>query len=435
MVAGEASGDLLAAHLMAAIKQRLPGVHFMGIGGPRMQAEGFDVWWPGEKLAVRGYVEVLRHYPEITGIRRKLAQRLLAQKPDLFIGVDAPDFNLDLEIRLRETGIATCHYVSPSIWAWRGNRMDKIRRAAGHMLCLFPFEQNLYAKAQVPASYVGHPLADMIGLDAGSDAARSAARATLGLPQDAPVVALLPGSRESELRYLSVRFAHTALLMAAARPQLHFVVPFASVETEAQWHAAQTAAGLDAAQAARFTLVQRASHTALAACDVALVASGTATLETALLRRPMVIAYNMAPLSWAMMRRMKYQSWVGLPNILCGEFVVPEFLQDEASPENLAQALLNLLDDHSLRTRIAGRFDALHRSLRQDSAARAADAVERLLRAPHVAPPTYSVPPMQPAPSTQPLPPTHEAPPTSYALPGLPASATPPTPPARQGQA
>lgn len=303
------------------------------------------------------------------------------------------------------------------------------------MLCLFPFEQNLYAKAQVPASYVGHPLADMIGLDAGSDAARSAARATLGLPQDAPVVALLPGSRESELRYLSVRFAHTALLMAAARPQLHFVVPFASVETEAQWHAAQTAAGLDAAQAARFTLVQRASHTALAACDVALVASGTATLETALLRRPMVIAYNMAPLSWAMMRRMKYQSWVGLPNILCGEFVVPEFLQDEASPENLAQALLNLLDDHSLRTRIAGRFDALHRSLRQDSAARAADAVERLLRAPHVAPPTYSVPPMQPAPSTQPLPPTHEATPTSYALPGLPASATPPTPPARQGQA
>lgn len=386
MVAGEASGDLLAAHLMAAIKQRVPAARFMGIGGPRMQAEGFDVWWPGEKLAVRGYVEVLRHYAEITGIRRKLAQRLLDEKPDLFIGVDAPDFNLDLEIRLRDAGVSTCHYVSPSIWAWRGGRMDKIRRAAGHMLCLLPFEQALYAKARIPASYVGHPLADLISLDAGSDAAQSAARATLGLPQDAPVAALLPGSRESELRYLAGRFVRTALLMATKRPQLHFVVPFASAETEAQWRAAQSAAGLDPAQAARFTLVQRTSHVALAACDVALVASGTATLESALMRRPMVIAYNMAPLSWAMMRRMKYQPWVGLPNILCGEFVVPEFLQHEAMPENLAQALLNLLDDRSLRTRIARRFDVLHRSLRQGTAARAAEAVERLLRVPPIPP-------------------------------------------------
>ena len=382
MVAGEASGDLLAAHLMAAIKQRTPGARFMGIGGPRMQAEGFDVWWPGEKLAVRGYVEVLRHYAEITGIRRRLAQRLLIEKPDLFIGVDAPDFNLDLELNLRGAGVSTCHYVSPSIWAWRGGRMDKIRAAAGHMLCLFPFEEALYARARVPATYVGHPLADMIGLDAGGDAARSAARATLGLAPDAPVVALLPGSRESELRYLAGRFLRTASLMATGRPQLHFVVPFASAETEAQWRAAQSAAGVDREQAARFTLVQRASHVALAACDIALVASGTATLESALMRRPMVIAYNMAPLSWAMMRRMKYQPWVGLPNILCGEFVVPEFLQDEAAPENLAQALLNLLDDDCLRRGIAERFDVLHRALRLDAAARAAEVVERLLQAP-----------------------------------------------------
>ena len=382
MVAGEASGDLLAAQLMTAIKQRIPGARFMGIGGPRMQAEGFDVWWPGERLAVRGYVEVLRHYVEIIGIRRRLVKRLLVERPDLFIGVDAPDFNLDLELSLRGAGVSTCHYISPSIWAWRGGRMDKIRRAAGHMLCLFPFEAGLYAKARVPASYVGHPLADMIGLDAGGDAARSAARATLGLPRDAPVVALLPGSRESELRYLAGRFLSTALRMAARRPQVHFVVPFASAETAAQWRAAQSAAGLDREEAACFTLVQRASHVALAACDVALVASGTATLESALMRRPMVVAYNMAPLSWAMMRRMKYQPWVGLPNILCGEFVVPEFLQCEAVPENLAQALLNLLDDHCLRKRIADRFDVLHRALRLDTGARAAEVVERLLQAP-----------------------------------------------------
>ena len=380
MVAGEASGDLLAAHLMAALKRRFPGARFVGIGGPRMQAEGFDAWWPADKLAVRGYVEVLRHYPEITGIRRRLARRLVAEPPDLFIGVDAPDFNLDLEIRLRAQGIATCHYVSPSIWAWRGGRMDKIRRAAGHMLCLFPFEEALYAKAGVPATYVGHPLADMIGLDAGSQPARAAARTRLGLPQDAPVIALLPGSRQSELHYLAKRFVQTAICIAKTRPQVHFVVPFASAATAAQWRAAQHACGQDGVQAARLTLVQNASHAALVACDVALVASGTATLETALLRRPMVIAYNMAALSWAMMQRMKYQPWAGLPNILCGEFVVPEFLQEQAVPELLAPALLNLLDDGALQARITGRFDALHRSLRRDSAARAAAALETLLR-------------------------------------------------------
>ena len=384
MVAGEASGDFLAAHLMAAVKLRFPGARFMGIGGPRMQAEGFDAWWPAEKLAVRGYVEVLRHYTEITGIRRRLAQRLEVEQPDLFIGVDAPDFNLDLEIRLRAQGIATCHYVSPSIWAWRGGRMAKIRRAAGHLLCLFPFEEALYTRAGVPATYVGHPLADVIGLDAGNQPARVAARTQLGLPQDVPVIALLPGSRQSELRYLAKRFVQTAATIAKTRPQVHFVVPFASAETAAQWRAAQHVCGLDREQAARLaarlTLVQHASHAALAACDVALVASGTATLEAALLRRPMVIAYNMAALSWAMMRRMKYQPWAGLPNILCGEFVVPEFLQQQAVPELLAPALLNLLDDGTLQARISGRFDALHRSLRRDSAARAAAALETLLR-------------------------------------------------------
>lgn len=390
MVAGEASGDLLAAHLIAAIKARHPGARFMGIGGARMAAEGFDAWWPGEKLAVRGYVEVLRHYREITGIRRQLAQRLERmqgdERPDLFIGIDAPDFNLNLETRLRRSGLRTCHYVSPSIWAWRGGRMDKIRAAVDHMLCLFPFEPALYAKAGINATYVGHPLADMIAPNAGDGAARAAARVALGLPQDAAIVALLPGSRQSELRYLAKAFTGTAQRLVQQYPGIHFVVPLASAETESLWRAAQTAAegaaaGAKAETALPITLAQRASHQALAACDVALVASGTATLETALLRRPMVIAYNMAPLSWALMRRMQYQPWVGLPNILCGQFVVPEFLQDDATPDNLAQALGNLLDDAPLRARIAARFATLHSELRQNTATRAADAVDALLRA------------------------------------------------------
>ena len=391
MVAGEASGDLLAAHLIAAIKIRHPTARFTGIGGPRMAAEGFEAWWPGEKLAVRGYVEVLRHYREITGIRRQLAQRLERMtgddRPDLFIGVDAPDFNLALEARLRRSGLRTCHYVSPSIWAWRGGRMDKIRAAVDHMLCLFPFEPALYAKAGIKATYVGHPLADMIAPDAGDSAARAAARIALGLPQDAMIVALLPGSRQSELRYLAQAYIGAAQRLVQQHPGVHFVVPLASAETEVLWRAAQASApgavvgAGSAASALPLTVVQRASHQALAACDVALVASGTATLETALLRRPMVIAYNMAPLSWALMRRMQYQPWVGLPNILSGQFVVPEFLQEDATPDNLAQALGNLLDDAPLRAHIAARFALLHTELRQGNATRAADAVDALLRA------------------------------------------------------
>ena len=380
LVAGEASGDLLAAHLIEAIGRRIPGARFMGIGGARMQAAGFEAWWPSEKLAVRGYVEVLRHYREITAIRAQLAARLLDEKPDLFIGVDAPDFNLDLEIKLRAAGIQTCHFVSPSVWAWRGGRMEQIRRAAGHMLCLFPFEEKLYADAGIPATYVGHPLADVIP----AEPDRAAARAALGLPADATVVALLPGSRQSELRYLGERFAAAALRMASARPDIHFVVPLASDETEALWREAVAnamAANPFGSLPPPIMLAPRASHQALAACDIAIVASGTATLETALFQRPMVIAYNMAPLTWAMMRRMKYQPWVGLPNILCGEFVVPELLQDDATPANLAQAALNLLADAPVRARIAARFGVLGASLRCGMAARAGETVARLLMA------------------------------------------------------
>ena len=368
LVAGEASGDLLASYLMGALRERMPDARFCGIGGPRMQAAGFDAWWPSEKLAVRGYVEVLRHYREITGIRALLAQRLVANPPTLFIGVDAPDFNLDLETTLRENGIRTAHFVSPSIWAWRGDRIGKIRRAAEHMLCLFPFEEPLYRNAGIPATYVGHPLADVIA----EVPDRHAARAALGISGEGPVIALLPGSRQSELRYLADRFVAAARLLARDRREVRFVVPLASAETETLWSAAVARV---APQELPLQIVPRDAHAALAACDVALVASGTATLEAALFKRPMVIAYNMAGMSWQLMRRMKYQPWVGLPNILCADFVVPEFLQDAATPENLAQALGNLLADHIMRERVSTRFARLHAQLRQGMARRAADVI------------------------------------------------------------
>ena len=369
MVAGEASGDLLAAHLITAIQAVIPDAEFFGIGGPRMQAAGFDAWWPSEKLAVRGYVEVLRHYPEIIGIRRRLARRMLENPPTLFIGVDAPDFNLDLEVALREHGVRTAHFVSPSIWAWRGGRMDKIRRAAEHMLCLFPFEERLYRDAGVAATYVGHPLADVILPDPDS----AAARASLGLSEDETIVALLPGSRASELHYLGERFAAAAGILARSRPELRFVVPLANAETEARWNAT----ALTAAPAIDFIVVPRDTHRALAACDAVLVASGTATLEAALFKRPMVIAYYMAGVSWRLMWPMRYQPWVGLPNILCGEFVVPEFLQEDATPANLAQSLANVLDDDATRGRVIARFARLHATLRQGMAGRAAEALAR----------------------------------------------------------
>lgn len=368
MVAGEASGDLLATHLIAAIRTRLPGARFCGIGGPRMVAEGFEAWWPAEKLAVHGYIEAIKHLPELLGIRSALAARLLAEPPDLFIGVDAPDFNFALETRLRARGIRTAHFVSPSIWAWRGGRMEKIKRAVDHMLCLFPFEPALYRTASVPATYVGHPLADVIPLKAD----QAAARARLGLPLDAPVIALLPGSRRAELRYLGERFIAAARLLRQDNPALRFVVPLASESTEALWG---DAVGRQHAQDLGFVMAPRDAHGALAACDIALVASGTATLEAALFHRPLVIAYYMSPLSWSVMRHMSYLPYGGLPNILCGEFVAPEFIQEQATPENLAQALANLLADARVRELTAARFAALHAELRQGMAERAANAV------------------------------------------------------------
>ncbi len=374
MVAGEASGDLLAGLLLGGLKARWPQVQAFGIGGPKMAAQGFDAWWPHDKLSVSGYVEVLSHYREISGIRNQLAERLLSAKdrPDAFIGVDAPDFNLDLEARLKAQGIKAIHFVSPSIWAWRGKRIEKIRRATDLVLCIFPFEPPIYAKQGIPAAYVGHPLADAIPLDV----PRAASRAALGLNESDTVVALLPGSRRAEVQYIAPRLLQAAAEMHRQRPQLRFVLPVVPglrhvVEPLRRQHAAK----------APIMLLDGHSHEALAACDVALVASGTATLEAALFKRPMVIAYAMHALNWQMMKRMKYQPWVGLPNILLNDFAVPELLQGDATGARLAAAALEWLDDPQRCEQLRTRFDALHRELRCNTAKAATDAIEKILAA------------------------------------------------------
>lgn len=371
MVAGEPSGDLLAGLLLDGLKARWPSVETVGIGGPQMLARGFQSWWPQEKLAVRGYIEVLRHYAEIAGIRRQLKARLLREWPGLFIGVDAPDFNLELEAGLRGRGIKTVHFVCPSIWAWRPDRIEKIRAAADHVLCIFPFEPALLAEQGVAASYVGQPLANVIPMTPD----KSAARAALGLAPDAQVVALLPGSRRSEVRYLASRFFQAAALMARLQPAIRFIAPVIP-SLRAEVVALLKASGMEG----RVTLLEGQSHTALAACDATLIASGTATLEAALFKRPMVIAYNMNRVSWHLMHRQQMQPWVGLPNILCGDFVVPELLQEAATPEALASATLRWLAEPDRVRALQQRFTVLHEELRRDTPTLCADAIEQVLK-------------------------------------------------------
>jgi len=370
LVAGEASGDLLAGLMLDGLRARWPGMQAAGIGGPQMLARGFESWWPQEKLAVRGYIEVLRHYPEIAGIRRQLKARLLRERPDIFIGVDAPDFNLDLEAGLRASGVRTAHFVCPSIWAWRPERIEKIRAAADHVLCIFPFEPDLLARHGVAGSYVGHPLAQVIPMQPD----RAAARAALGLDAQAPVVALLPGSRLSELRYIAPRFLQAAARMRADEAGLQFVLPtLPSLMPQARQMV--DAAGL----AGQVLLTEGRSHEVLAACDVTLIASGTATLEAALFKRPMVIAYTMNHLTWRLMVRKQLQPWIGLPNILCQEFVVPELIQDQASPEALSRATLEWLRSPAKVSQLQQRFTALHDELRRDTPTLCADAIEKVL--------------------------------------------------------
>jgi lipid-A-disaccharide synthase len=374
IVAGEASGDFLGAHLIAALRGRFPDLRFVGIGGPRMEGEGLDAWFPMEKLAVRGYVEVLRHFPEIFAIRRKLQRRLLEVQPRLFIGIDAPDFNLGLERKLKRAGIPTIHYVSPSLWAWRGGRMSAIAASVSKMLVLFPFEEPLYRKAGVPVAYVGHPLAD-----ASPDTdPTEGAREQLRLPAARKVIALLPGSRQSEVRYMAPTFVHAAKLIAARQAAVHFLVPLVSRETRAVFEEAVYAAG---AGELPLSILFGHAREAIAACDVALVASGTATLETALARKPMVITYKMAELTYRLMKRMGYIPWVGLPNVIAGEFVVPEILQHDATPENLAQALLNSLNDPVINRRLPERLERIRQLLRRDTASRITEALLPWLQA------------------------------------------------------
>ena len=368
IVAGEASGDLLASHLIQALKAKLPGSQFYGVGGPKMLGQGFDAWYPLETLAVRGYVEVLKHYRKIAQIRSELKNRLRRDPPDVFIGVDAPDFNLALEKSLKKRGIPTIHYVSPSIWAWRGKRIHKIGAAVNRVLALFPFEPALYEKQGIPVSYVGHPLADLLPISDG----RSKAREGLDLSSATPIFALLPGSRQSELQYMADTFIATAQLIHQKLPKALFLVPLATRETRLLF---ETALYRRAAQNLPFRLLFGHAHEAMMASDVVLVASGTATLEAALLKRPMVIAYKMAPLSYRLMRGKGYLPYVGLPNVLAGKFVVPEFIQDDASPENLAQALLNLYADKDSCARISDVFCQIHRQLKQNTAEKAAAAV------------------------------------------------------------
>ncbi|MFC4622643.1 lipid-A-disaccharide synthase [Comamonas nitrativorans] len=373
MVAGETSGDLLSGLLLDGLLRRWPDLYSYGIGGPMMQQRGFQALYSSERLAVHGYsLEVLLRLHDILQIRKTLRQRLQTERPAVFVGVDAPDFNLGLERDLRASGIKTVHFVCPSIWAWRPERVHKIRAAADHVLCLFPFEPQLLAQHDIAASYVGHPLAQVIPMQPD----KLAARQQLGLDIDAPVLAVLPGSRRAEVQYIARPFLQAAALLLQRLPQLQVVLPAVPALFDPLAALVQ-----ELGLAGQVRLLRGQSHQALAACDCTLIASGTATLEAALFKRPMVISYRMHPISWRLMRRKQLQPWVGLPNILGGEFVVPELLQEQATPAALADTVEQwLVPESGARVAaVAQRFTALHHSLLRDTATLAAQAIEKLL--------------------------------------------------------
>lgn len=366
LVAGEASGDILGAGLMQALKQQHPQIEFIGVGGPRMEAEGLVSAFPMERLAVMGLIEVLGRLRELLARRKRLIRELVAARPDVFIGIDAPDFNLTLELKLRQAGIKTVHYVSPSVWAWRQKRVLKIRDACDLMLTLFPFEARFYLEHQVPVRFVGHPLANTIPLQAD----RIGAREALGLAPDELVVALLPGSRGGEVARLGALFLDAAERLRTLRPGIRFVLPCANSERRAQLEAMLAGRNLP------LLLLDGRSHEALAACDAVLIASGTATLEALLHKRPMVVAYKVAPLTYRILKRLVKSPYISLPNLLAERLLVPELIQDAATPDALAQTLAPLLDDGAVQTE---GFDVIHRALRQDASQQAADAVLKLV--------------------------------------------------------
>ncbi len=421
IVAGEASGDLLGGHLIRALNAQRSDLTFIGIAGPKMQREGAISLFPIEKLSVRGYVEVLTHLWGLLKLRRSLFKQLLAEKPDVFIGIDAPDFNFWLERKFKNKGIPSIHYVSPSIWAWRGGRMGKIKRAASHMLALFPFEPALYESAGMPVTYVGHPLADELPLVPN----RAEAREILKIEKNKLVIAMLPGSRQSEVKQHADLLIKTALIISKQHKNAEFAgVKFGSAETDhvetdkVETHNVETDSIKFAStkfNSVKFLvpLITRQTrqlfetalynnishnqanlinddepidtldldilfghaHDAMEAADIVIVASGTATLEAALLKKPMVITYKMPTISWQILKRMRYQPYVGLPNILAGKFLVPELLQNDATPQKLADAVNRLLADDDYLKEIKQTFTTIHHSLRQNSAKKAAEVV------------------------------------------------------------
>ncbi|MFV3403388.1 MULTISPECIES: lipid-A-disaccharide synthase [Pseudomonas] len=366
LVAGEASGDILGSGLMRAIKARHPDVRFIGVGGPLMEAEGMQSYFPMERLAVMGLVEVLGRLRELLKRRKLLIEALIDERPDVFIGIDAPDFTLNIELKLRQAGIKTVHYVSPSVWAWRQKRVLKIREGCDLMLTLLPFEARFYEEQGVPVRFVGHPLADTIPLEAD----RAAARVELGLA-DGPVVALMPGSRGGEVGRLGALFLDAAQRLRTLVPGVRFVLPCANASRRAQIE--QMLEGRELT----VQLLDGQSHLALAACDAVLIASGTATLEAMLYKRPMVVAYRLAPLTYWILKRMVKSPYVSLPNLLAQRMLVPELLQDAATSEALASTLAPLVRDGAQQTE---RFDQIHRTLRRDASNQAADAVLALLK-------------------------------------------------------
>jgi lipid-A-disaccharide synthase len=372
LVAGELSGDMLAARLLSGLRPMLPDARFRGIGGPSMIAQGMVSDIPMDVLTVRGIFEIIPRYREIKGIQNTLRDRLLADRPDVFVGADYPGFNLGLEEQLKAAGIPTVHFIGPQIWAWRGGRIKQIQRAVSHMLVIFPFEEAIYRAAGVPVTYIGHPLAETIPMVPDQDAARVA----LGLPLDARVVTVMPGSRTAELKHLTAPYMEAVKLLAARDPQLRFVAPMAGPKQRALFTELVHAAGLgDIA----IQLTDGDAHTAIAAADAVLVASGTATLEVALHKKPMVIAYKVVWASWQLMRHMGYLPWIGLPNILAREFLVPELLQDAATPQAMADAVWRQLEDTAGRARLVQRFTDMHHSLLRNSAQESANAVLRII--------------------------------------------------------
>jgi len=373
LVAGELSGDNLGAGLMRALKSRHPGVTFRGIGGPRMIAEGMDSRFPLETLSVMGLVEVIRHLPGLVKVRRELRRDALVWQPDIMVGIDAPDFNLGLERQLREAGLITAHYVSPSVWAWRQGRVKGIARAVDAMFTFLPFEAAFYRQHRVPVAFVGHPLADELPLD--ND--RSAARAALGLPVDGQVLAVLPGSRSSEIRFLGATFLAAVERLCEVRTGLRVVIPAATPQRRTELEALM--AGYPGLQEGRLILVDGQAREAMVAADAVLLASGTAALEAMLCHRAMLVAYKLAPATHWLAKRLVKTEWISLPNLIAREALVPELIQAAATSEAIAAHLGEMLDDPVNRAALEARFAAMHAGLQRDASRRVCEAIEALV--------------------------------------------------------